>query len=206
MIRSKKDLDFYLEADRISLGRKRISLFSLAWFRECLFPDRIYRFQRQLRKVEYLQNCRSTIFLGKIRFLIAFRRFLKQSMRLGFSIHPNNFGPGLSIAHYGTIVVNHGARIGKNCRIHVCVNIGTAAGYEDKAPVIGDDVYIGPGAKLFGAISIAKGSVIGANAVVNTSFSEENKLIAGVPAKVLGSADSSKILIRGADIAIRSVK
>lgn len=37
--------------------------------------------------------------------------------KLGFSIGLNVFGPGLSIAHYGCIVVNSGARIGTNCRI-----------------------------------------------------------------------------------------
>lgn len=200
MIRSKEDLLFYLEADRISLGRERISVFSVSWFRECLFPDRIYRFQRQLRKVEYLQNCRSSSLFSKIRFLIAFRKFLKQSVQLGFSIHPNNFGPGLAIAHHGTIVVNQSARIGKNCRLHVCVNIGTEAGYDNKAPIIGDNVYLGPGAKIFGEIIISSGCVIGANSVVNKSFLEEGILLAGVPARPIGKIDSSRFIRPGADL------
>lgn len=69
----------------------------------------------------------------------------------GFSIGLNCFGKGLSISHIGTIVVNHEARIGENYRLHVCVNIGTGS------PQIGDNVYIGPGAKLFGKIYIADG-------------------------------------------------
>lgn len=94
----------------------------------------------------------------------------------GFSIGLNCFGKGLSISHIGTIVVNHNARIGENCRLHVCVNIGTGS------PVIGDNVYIGPGAKLFGKINIADNIRIGANAVVNKSFNEEGITIVGVPA------------------------
>lgn len=69
----------------------------------------------------------------------------------GFSIGLNCFGKGLSISHIGTIVVNHEARNGENYRLHVCVNIGTGS------PQIGDNVYIGPGAKLFGKIYIADG-------------------------------------------------
>ena len=48
----------------------------------------------------------------------------KLQIKLGFPIPSNVFGPGLSIAHYGTIVVSEHASIGCNCRIHVGVNIG----------------------------------------------------------------------------------
>lgn len=89
----------------------------------------------------------------------------------------NCFGKGLSISHIGTIVVNHEARIGENCRLHVCVNIGTGS------PQIGNNVYIGPGAKIFGRIKIADSIKIGANAVVNKDFLIKGKTIVGVPAK-----------------------
>jgi serine O-acetyltransferase len=119
------------------------------------------------------------------------------SIKLGISISPNTFGPGLSIAHRGTIVVNGGAKIGANCRIHVGVNIGTEAGKADAAPTIGDNCYIGPGAKIFGPIVIGPNSVIGANAVVNKSFSEGNQTLGGVPAKVISKKNSDGLLIRG---------
>lgn len=106
-------------------------------------------------------------------------------MLLGFTIPTNVFGPGLNIAHRGTIVVNGFTKVGANCRIHACVNIGTKAGYRDVAPTIGDNVYIGPGVKIFGDVKIANGVAIGANAVVNKSFEEEHVTIAGVPAKKL---------------------
>lgn len=54
-----------------------------------------------------------------------------------------------------------------------------------KAPIIGDNVYIGPGAVLFGEITIADGCYIGANAVVNKSFTEPNSVIVGIPAKTI---------------------
>lgn len=63
------------------------------------------------------------------------------------------------------------------------VNIGTRAGVPDEAPTIGDDVYIGPGAKLFGRIEVSDRIAVGANAVVNKSFGEPGISIGGVPAK-----------------------
>ena len=83
--------------------------------------------------------------------------------------------------HYGTLVVNKKAYIGANYRIHVGVNIG---GTDEGVPMIGDNAYIGPGAKIFGNIIIGNNVSIGANAVVNKSF-PDNVIIAGVPAKII---------------------
>ena len=57
---------------------------------------------------------------------------------VGFEEHIEE---GLSIAHVGTIVINGGACIGKNLRIHVCTNIGTKAGTSVLAPIIGDEKF-----------------------------------------------------------------
>jgi serine O-acetyltransferase len=59
------------------------------------------------------------------------------------------------------------------------VNIG---GWDGGNPRLGDNVYIGPGAKIFGDIDIASNIAIGANAVVNKSFMESGISIGGVPA------------------------
>lgn len=91
---------------------------------------------------------------------------------------------GLTLYHYGSIVVNEASHIGKNCCIMNNVNIGTNGG-SSKAPIIGNDVYIGPGAVIYGDIYIANGCYIGANAVVNKDFREPSSMIAGVPAKVI---------------------
>lgn len=84
--------------------------------------------------------------------------------------------------HRGNIIINPKTKIGANCRIHVGVNIGEHHG---KAPHIGDNVYIGPGAILFGDIQLANNVTIGANATVNKSFLQENIAIAGTPARVI---------------------
>ena len=103
----------------------------------------------------------------------------------------NFFGPGLRINHYGLLIVKKNEKIGANCDIHQGVNIGQNHARRD-VPTIGDNVWIGPGAKLFGDIHIADGISIGANAVVNKSFTEENITIAGMPAKKIKEAPSNK--------------
>lgn len=106
-------------------------------------------------------------------------------MRLGFDIPVNVFGPGLNIHHWGCIVVNAWAHVGKNCNLQQGVTIGMNLGGTASA-TIGDNVFIGTGAKIIGDVKIANGCVIGANAVVTKDFLEENSIIAGVPAKVIG--------------------
>lgn len=70
------------------------------------------------------------------------------------------------------------------------VNIG-ANGGSDKAPIIGDNVYIGPGAVIYGDITIADGCYIGANSVVNKSFLEPHSVVVGVPGKVVGKENTT---------------
>jgi serine O-acetyltransferase len=177
MINSKQDYIFYLNADKLAYGKKGNTL------KDFFFPDLVWKFQKALRKYEYYTNVKKGLF-GKILQIVAYAKYRKMSLKLGFSIPKNVFGPGLSIAHYGTIVINPATKIGKNCRIHTSVNIG-ASGGSSKAPQIGDNVYIGPGAIIFGDISIADNVSIGANATVNKEIKVPNCVVAGTPAKII---------------------
>ncbi|MGE6630932.1 serine O-acetyltransferase [Bacillus sp. NPDC077027] len=169
MIRTKDDLHDYLKQDKKALG--------ISHKRPKFFGDDIWKYQICLRKYEYYANINSTLLKFYYQFL-----HKKKGLKLGFDIPIRVFGPGLRINHYGLLVVNRNARVGANCDIHQGVNIGQNHGPDD-VPLIGDDVWIGPGAKLFGKIEIANGISIGANAVVNQSFTEENIVIAGIPAR-----------------------
>ncbi len=152
--RSSGEHRFYLAADLASNNLER-----WCWYDRYRYP--IVQFLRLLRHVEYLDG-RSGAF--RVVRIVQVWRLKQLGMKLGFSVPRHVFGPGLSLAHYGSIVVNGKARVGCNARVHSCVNIGEGRG---AAPTIGDGVYLGPGAKLFGAITIGDGAVIGANAVVN---------------------------------------
>ena len=187
MIQTKADLKLYLQADKAALKiEKRFP---------SLVGDRVWKFQRALRRCEYHRNRGGVI--SRMLYYWHKLRLESLSAKTGFSIPLNCFGPGLSIAHAGTIVVHHNARIGANCRLHVCVNIGASRG-STRAPRIGANVYIAPGVKIFGDIEIADDIAIGANAVVNKSFLEPGITVAGVPARKISARDSRGLVIRAA--------
>lgn len=118
-------------------------------------------------------------------------RFHRLSIKLGFSIPINVFGPGLAIVHYGTIVVSNGAKIGANCRIHEGVTIGATNG-SSRAAIIGDNVFIGSGAKIIGEVRISSNVAIAANAVVVRDVICENGCtVGGVPAIIISRNNSS---------------
>ena len=177
MINNKRDYKEYLHKDKMSLGIHE------SFLRKVFFPDRVCLFERQLRRLEYLNNCKHGLFWTIVMLYMKIR-FYKLSVKLGFSIPINVFGPGLSIAHYGNIVINSNARIGANCRLHSGVNIGASGGGQN-APIIGDNCYIGPGAIIFGDIKLADNITIGANATVNRSCGQERVVLAGTPAKIV---------------------
>ncbi|WP_299782664.1 serine acetyltransferase [uncultured Formosa sp.] len=190
MIKNKQTYIAYLEADKTALGIPDLSLISLLI--NFISPNQIWKFQKTLRKLEYYNNCKKGG-LNKIIYMYLRFKFKRISLKLGFSIPINVFGPGLAIVHYGTIVINSNTKVGKNCRIHACTNIG-ASGGSKKAPILGDNVYIAPGAKIYGDIQIADNIAIGANAVVHKSFIQEGIMIAGNPAKEIKKIDISKII------------
>jgi serine O-acetyltransferase len=190
MIQSKLDYYEYLNQDKIANGFESSTGFQILI--KLLSPNPIWMFLKRLRKVEYYKNTKTSFFSKTYYFYLRYL-FKKSSIKLGFTIPENVFGPGLALVHYGTIVINSRCKVGKNCRMHAGVNIG-ASGGEKEAPQLGDNVYIGPGAKIFGNIYIPNNTAIGANAVVNKSFEEENTIIAGIPAKVIGKVDIKKII------------
>ena len=105
--------------------------------------------------------------------------------RLGFIISAGCFGEGLQLEHFGSVIVNPKARIGKNCKIHGNCCIGSNGGYPDYSPVIGDNVDIGQGAQILGDIRIADGVRIGAGAVVVKDVLTPGVTVVGVPAKIV---------------------
>lgn len=179
MIKSKEDYIRYLVADQIAL--RRTGKYKV-W--HC-FLDKIWTYERLLREGEWLANCHGDSISPwwKLRRIINKWRFSRLSLALGFTIPFNRFDEGLCIAHKGTIVVNHKASIGKRCEINVDVNIGMD--FDGRAPQIGDDCFISPGAKIFGGIVLGNNIIIGANAVVNKSFPDGNCSLLGVPARAV---------------------
>lgn len=175
MIYTKSDLIAYLAVERYAAnGGSKL--------RELILPPPSYEFTMRLRLFEYHSNNKG--FLHRILTLWYYWRYYRISKSTGITIPRNVCGKGLTLYHYGSIVINQATRIGENCCIMNNVNIGANQG-NPQSPTIGRDVYIGPGAVIYGDIEIADGCYIGANAVVNKSVLEPNSVIVGVPAKVI---------------------
>jgi serine O-acetyltransferase len=91
------------------------------------------------------------------------------------------FGPGFVLIHSTGVVINGLVRGGSNVMIEHQVTIGAE---RRRVPTIGDDVYIGAGAKVVGAVTVGDGAKIGANAVVVDDVPPHATAV-GVPARVV---------------------
>ena len=116
--------------------------------------------------------------------------------KLGISIsYDTEIGSGFYIGHFSCIVVHTDVRIGKNCNISQGVTLGLSCrGPSKGVPSIGDNVYIGPGAKVIGNVHIGDGAAIGANGVV-TKDVPPNGVCVGVPGKCISDKGSEGYII-----------
>ena len=98
----------------------------------------------------------------------------------------SKIGPGLVILHGHDIVVGGSVKIGKNCKIFNGVTLGNKDTETtiNQQPLVGDNVVIGTGAKILGAIQIGDNVTIGANSVVINNI-PNSVVVAGIPAKIV---------------------
>ena len=110
----------------------------------------------------------------------------KAKRKTGIEIHPGaKIGKGLFIDHGTGVVIGETAIIGKNVTIFHGVTLGGTGKEKGKRhPTIGDNVFIGSGAKLLGNITIGDNVKIGANAVVLKDV-PSNVTVVGIPANVV---------------------
>ncbi len=92
-------------------------------------------------------------------------------------------GRRFRIDHFGGIVISGDAVFGDDCIIRNGVTVGLRHTGQRGAPVIGNRVDIGAGAKILGPVRIGDDVAIGANAVVITDV-PSNSIAVGVPAKI----------------------
>ena len=104
-------------------------------------------------------------------------------------------GKGVLMPHTNGIVIHVDAELGDYCNVSQQVTIGIGGRGENRGtPKIGDRVFIGPGAKIFGAITIGNDVAIGANAVVTKDL-PDNAVAVGIPAKVISYEGSNDFVI-----------
>lgn len=106
-------------------------------------------------------------------------------IKYGFQIYPETqIGEGFYLGHWGNVVINPKAKIGKNCNIAQGVSIAQAnRGKNEGVPEIGDEVWIGPNAVVVGNIKIGNNVLIAPNAYVNFDV-PANSVVIGNPAQI----------------------
>ena len=91
------------------------------------------------------------------------------------------FGPGFVLIHSEGVVINSAVRGGCNIMVEHQVTIGAE---KDRAPVLGDDIFLGAGARILGAVRVGSNVRVGANAVVVDDV-PDGATVVGIPARVV---------------------
>ncbi len=184
MIRCKKDLKEYLSCEKeLYFGGEKTSLPVSFLLRSKTY--RIWQYLKTLRYAEYHKNIDSP--WHKIMYVWLRRRKYILGHRLGFEIPENCVGKGLMIYHISPIVINEDARMGEYCYIAGNFCMGNT-GPDTASPILGNGIQIGWGSCVIGDVKVANDVVIGAGAVLTRSIEEPGAKVAGVPAKIVGSA------------------
>lgn len=125
-----------------------------------------------------------------IFYRIMLRRY---QVKYGFQISAKTeIGGGLYLGHWGTVVVNPGAKIGQNCNLAHGVTIGqTNRGEKKGIPIIGNEVWIGTNAVIVGGIIIGNNVLIAPNSYVINDV-PDNSIVAGNPARMMTSETATE--------------
>jgi serine O-acetyltransferase len=112
----------------------------------------------------------------------------------GISISTDaEIGPGFYIVHFSGVFVGPGVVAGPNLSISQGVTIGVEKG---ESPRLGEWVYLAPGAKVFGPVTMGDLAAAGANAVVTRDV-DAGVTVGGVPAKPIGTRSEPPAPVSG---------
>ncbi|MCM1139376.1 MAG: serine acetyltransferase [Muribaculum sp.] len=93
-------------------------------------------------------------------------------------------GEGFRILHFGCIVVNPNARIGKNVTIAQGVLVGCSEGKNSGSPIIGNNVQLGANSLILGGVNVGNEVLIAPGAFVNFDV-PDNSIVIGNPGKII---------------------
>lgn len=138
----------------------------------------VYRFGRWVRGVRIPV-------VGFLLKLFAFLLFKMIEIMTAISLpHSVSIGKGLYVGHFGPIILHSDVVIGEDFSIGPGVVVGTRGLGSKGAPKIGNNVYIGVGAKVLGDIQLGNNVKVGANAVVVRDV-PDGATVVGIPAKII---------------------
>lgn len=138
-----------------------------------------YQYTKLWRKANYYKETNRLLFVIYGFFL------LRKSIKYGFQISPYaSIGSGLYIGHFGSVIVGNEVKMGDNVNLSSDVVIGrTARGKLEGSPVIGNNVWIGSGAKIVGKITIGDDVLIAPNSYVNIDI-PNHSIVIGNPCSI----------------------
>ncbi len=174
VIRCPEQLDVYVCMDLAARG------LPVIWRQEYRRTQPVVYYQWLLRRCEYYRNGRRDL-LGRAWSLLLRHRLNRLGRILGFRVPLNVFGPGMVLRRPATVRVHPGARVGSHCSIEGDATLSADA---NGAPTIGDDVWIGSGAEIVGAITIDNGATILPGSLVVESV-PRGATVSGSPARVV---------------------
>ena len=185
MIKTREDLKKYLKEDSRNYWHLNYGFFDKLKTRLFVTPisDQKYtwKYIYNLRHLEYHLN--NVGYIHKLLSAYYSWRLRNLGYKTGIQIPPNVCDKGLTIWHYGTIIINPKCKIGKSCKLNPRIAIGHK-NESGGAPVIGNNVTIHGGSTLIGDIRIGDNSIIGAGSVVTRSIPADC-IAAGNPCKVI---------------------
>jgi serine O-acetyltransferase len=148
-----------------------------------------YRISRWVRR-----HVRLPVLRPALRLLCAVWRKIIELLTCCEFPNTAEIGRGLFIPHPYCIVIHCDAKIGADCNLGHGVTIGIGGrGAARGVPRLGDRVFVGPGAKVFGPITIGNDVAIGANAVVTRDL-PDRAVAVGVPARIISYAGSGDLI------------
>ena len=111
---------------------------------------------------------------NRLLFFFFYLWLRRLKVKYGIDIsYRTQIGQGFYIGHFGNIVIHGDTIIGENCNVSQGITIGVS-NYGDKigVPILGNNVFLGPGSCVFGKITIGNNVTIGANAVIIDSIAD----------------------------------
>lgn len=157
--------------------REDVRTYSGDWTRQGLWVMLVYRFGN------WRYGIRSRLI--RLPFSIIYKALkIVAEILTGIDLPcETKLGHRFRIDHFGGIIISGDAVFGDDCVIRNGVTVGLRHTGQRGAPVIGNRVDVGAGAKILGSIHVGDDVAVGANAVVITDV-PDNSIAVGVPAKI----------------------